>query len=82
MPKKKKRGAQHPERDAQFRYIETQKQAFLAAGEPIISVDTKKKELHWQLQKRRAGLGQEAEAVNVHDFLSESLGRVVALWHL
>jgi Rhodopirellula transposase DDE domain len=43
--KKKEAGAQHPERDAQFRYLESQKQVFRAAGEPIISVDTKNKEL-------------------------------------
>jgi len=35
-------GAQHPERDAQLKYLESQKQAFLAAGQPVIIVDTKK----------------------------------------
>ena len=38
-------GRQHIDRDAQFRYINTQATAFLTAGEPVISVDTKKKEL-------------------------------------
>jgi hypothetical protein len=38
-------GAQHPDRDAQFRYINAAVAAALAAGEPVISVDTKKKEL-------------------------------------
>jgi hypothetical protein len=38
-------GRQHIDRDAQFRYINTQATAFLMAGEPVISVDTKKKEL-------------------------------------
>ena len=37
-------GAQHPDRDAQFRYINSQATEFLAAGGPVISVDTKKKE--------------------------------------
>ena len=38
-------GKQHPDRDAQFRYISSLAGAFLAAGDPVISVDTKKKEL-------------------------------------
>ena len=38
-------GKQHPDRDAQFRYINAQVVAFQAAGDPVISVDTKKKEL-------------------------------------
>jgi Rhodopirellula transposase DDE domain len=38
-------GAQHPDRDRQFQDREAQQQAFAAAGQPIISVDTKKKEL-------------------------------------
>jgi hypothetical protein len=37
-------GKQHPDRDAQFRYLNDQVSAFLAAGLPVISVDTKKKE--------------------------------------
>ena len=38
-------GKQHPDRDAQFRYISAQVLAFQAAGDPVISVDTKKKEM-------------------------------------
>ena len=38
-------GAQHPDRDAQFQYINSMAEDFLAAGDPVISVDTKKKEL-------------------------------------
>ena len=38
-------GKQHPDRDAQFRYINTQVSAFQASGDPVISVDAKKKEL-------------------------------------
>ena len=37
-------GAQHPDRDAQFRYLNDQAKAYQAAGDPVISVDTKKKE--------------------------------------
>ncbi len=40
---KTKTGQSHPQRDEQFRYIEQQKQAFLAEGQPVISVDTKKR---------------------------------------
>src|SRR5437899_1804243 len=42
---KTREGGQHIDRDAQFQYINTQAKAFLAANEPVISVDTKKKEL-------------------------------------
>jgi Rhodopirellula transposase DDE domain len=45
-----------PERDAQFRHIAEQREQFQAAGEPIISVDTKKKGAGRQLQERRADL--------------------------
>jgi hypothetical protein len=38
-------GAQHPDRDAQFRYLNGQARAHLAAGQPVVSVDAKKKEL-------------------------------------
>lgn len=68
--------SQHPDRDSQFRYIETQKQSFIASGDPIISVDTKKKELIGNFKNAGQAWRQEAEAVNVHDFLSDSLGRV------
>src|ERR687894_331597 len=44
-PRKTLEGAQHPDRDAQFRYLNSLAAQFLAAGEPVISVDTKKKEL-------------------------------------
>ncbi len=41
---KTKEGKQHPDRDGQFRYINQQVKAFIARGDPVISVDTKKKE--------------------------------------
>jgi hypothetical protein len=75
--KKQEAGAQHPERDAQFCYIERQKQAFMAPGEPIISVDTKNQELIGHFKNAGRAWSREAEAVNVHDFLSEALGRGV-----
>jgi hypothetical protein len=48
-------GNQHIDRDAQFRYINTQATAFLAAGDPVISVDTKKKELVGNYKKGHRG---------------------------
>jgi hypothetical protein len=42
---KTREGAQHPDRDAQFHFLNAQVQAALKAGQPVISVDTKKKEL-------------------------------------
>ncbi len=41
-PAKENEGAQHPDRDAQFRHIDTQARQHLGAGEPVVSVDTKK----------------------------------------
>jgi hypothetical protein len=46
-------GAQHADRDAQFRYLNEQARAQLAAGQPVVSVDTKKKELVGGLRQRR-----------------------------
>lgn len=70
-------GTQHPERDAQFKYIEQQKQAFLAAGQPVISVDTKKKELIGNFKNAGQCWRREAEAVNDHDFVTEATGKAV-----
>ena len=74
--KEKDPRSQHPDRDSQFRYIATQKQHFMASGDPIISVDTKKKEVLGDFKNAGQAWRQEAETVNVHDFLSDSLGRV------
>ena len=70
-------GAQHPDRDAQFRYLNEQAQAHLATGDPVISVDTKKKELVGQYRNggaewRPAG---QPEQVKVHDFIDPVLGK-------
>lgn len=75
--KKVEAGAGHPERDTQFAHITAQRQAFTAAGDPLISVDTKKKELIGNFKNAGATWRQEAEAVNVHDFLQEAVGRAV-----
>jgi Rhodopirellula transposase DDE domain len=72
-------GKQHPDRDAQFRYISGQASAFQGAGDPVISVDAKKKELVGEF--RNAGRqwrpkGRPA-AVLVHDFPQDGLGKAV-----
>lgn len=69
--------AQHADRGAQFDYIAQQRQAFTAAGHPIISVDSKKKELIGNFKNAGRAWNREAEAVNVHDFLSDAQGRAV-----
>ena len=75
-PSKQVEGASHPDRDGQFRYLNNLVAQRLAAGEPVVSVDTKKKELigsyanggrEWQ----PAG---EPERANVHDFADRALG--------
>jgi hypothetical protein len=70
-------GASHPDRDAQFHYINDQVKAALAAGEPAISVDTKKKELVGEFKNngREYRPKGEPEQVRVHDFKSPELGR-------
>jgi hypothetical protein len=68
-------GPPHPDRDRQFRYIERVKKLFLAAGHPVISVDTKKKELIGNFKNRGRTWCREADEVNVHDFRHDALGR-------
>src|SRR5215469_9567284 len=72
-------GRQHPDRDAQFRYINDQARAHQAAGDPVISVDAKKKEQvgpyasagrQWRPQ------GDPARAAS-HDFPDEELGKEI-----
>jgi len=76
---KTREGDKHIDRDAQFEYINTQAMAFLAANEPAISVDTKKKELVGNFKNngrewRRQG---RPELVNIHDFIDPKLSRAV-----
>src|SRR5215468_6860134 len=72
-------GRQHIDRDAQFRYINTQATAFLTAGEPVISVDTKKKELvgNYKNNGRTWRPKGTPEPVNVHDFRDPNKPRAV-----
>ncbi|HEX6512583.1 MAG TPA: ISAzo13 family transposase [Chloroflexota bacterium] len=57
-----------PERDAQFQYIASQRQRFIAAGLPVISVDTKKKELIGEFRSNGKTWCRAAEEVHEHDF--------------
>jgi hypothetical protein len=76
---KTREGSKHIDRDAQFEYINTQAVAFLAADEPVISVDTKKKELvgNFKNNGREWHRKGAPEAVNVHDFIDPKLSRAV-----
>ncbi|GLL08829.1 ISAzo13 family transposase [Dactylosporangium matsuzakiense] len=72
-------GKQHPDRDGQFRYLNEQARAHHDDGQPVISVDTKKKELlgefhHTGREWRPTG---EPVAVNTHDFPGDSIGKAV-----
>jgi hypothetical protein len=76
---KTREGSKHIDRDAQFNYINTQANAFLAANEPVISVDTKKKELvgNFKNNGREWRPKGTPELVNVHDFIDPKLSRAV-----
>ncbi len=72
-------GSSHPDRDAQFAYINTAVTAALAEKQPVISVDTKKKELVGDFKNsgREWRPKGQPEEVRVHDFLIKELGRAV-----
>jgi len=75
---KQAEGSQHPDRDAQFRYINGQASEHQAAGQPVVSVDAKKKEKVGNFKNggrewRPAG---QPERVNVYDFIDKELGKV------
>ena len=73
---KTKEGSAHPDRDAQFAYLNTVIAAQLERREPVISVDTKKKELVGEFKNGGRELRAKGDplAVNVHDFVTD-LGR-------
>ncbi len=78
-PAKEKEGASHPDRDAQFAYLNDQATSFVEAAQPVISVDTKKKELVGEFSNkgREYQPAGEPVRVNVHDFVDKELGRAV-----
>jgi hypothetical protein len=77
--RKTKEGDSHPDRDAQFARINTQVAAALAEKQPVISVDTKKKELVGDFRNNGREYRPQGnpEEVRVHDFLIKELGRAV-----
>jgi hypothetical protein len=72
-------GTQHPDRDAQFRYLNDQVRRFVRRHDPVVSVDTKKKELvgSFANRGRRWQRHGEAERVNVHDFPHLGHGKAI-----
>jgi Rhodopirellula transposase DDE domain len=75
---KTREGASHPDRNAQFEHINAEVVAFQAAGEPAISVDTKKQELVGDFKNggRELRPKGQPEPVRVHDFVIPELGKV------
>ena len=71
-------GKQHPDRDAQFKYINQKTQKQQRAGQPVISVDTKKKEKVGDFKNagREWHPQGHPEKVRVHDFIDKELGKV------
>jgi len=72
-------GARHPDRNAQFEYINEKVRKFLTQREPVISVDTKKKELVGEFKNVGRELRPQGlpEKVRVHDFVIPELGRAI-----
>jgi hypothetical protein len=72
-------GEQHPDRNAQFEHINRQSRTLLAQGVPVISVDTKKKELvgPFANKGREWQPGGQPPAVLVHDFPDDSVGKAI-----
>ena len=76
--RKRVEGAQHPDRNAQFKHIDKKVRQEIAKGNPVLSVDTKKKELVGNFKnggRELAPKGQPVD-VNVHDFPDKELGKV------
>jgi hypothetical protein len=76
---KSREGSQNPDRDAQFRYLNGQVKGFRRAGDPVISVDTKKKELVGAFKNggRRWLPKGKADQVSVHDFPHLGKGKAI-----
>jgi transposase len=75
--RKTKEGTSHPDRNAQFEHLNAQVKRYLAAKDPVISVDTKKKELVGDFKNGGRELRPQGdpEKVRVHDFIDKELGR-------
>jgi Rhodopirellula transposase DDE domain len=77
--RKTKDGSNHPDRDAQFEHINACAQVCQAAGLPVISVDTKKKELVGGFKNPGSDYGPKGKPIEVdaHDFEDKELGKMV-----
>jgi hypothetical protein len=77
--RKTKEGEDHPDRNAQFEHINRTVKQFQHRGQPVISVDTKKKELvgHFKNGGREWQPHGEPEEVQVHDFMDQQLGKAI-----
>jgi DDE family transposase len=77
--RKAEEGSRHPDRNAQFEHINAKVIAAQTTGQPVISVDTKKKELVGNFKNGGSDYRPEREPlrVNVHDFEDKQLGKVV-----
>jgi transposase len=77
--RKTREGASHPDRDAQFEHINATAKAAIDAGEPVISVDTKKKELIGDFKNggREWRPKGKPELVRTHDFKDKELGKAI-----
>src|SRR2546421_5341003 len=75
--RKTREGGEHADRNAQFEHVNAQAQTFLAAGEPVVSVDAKKKELVGDFKNagREWGPQGQPQEVRVYDFPIAGLGR-------
>jgi hypothetical protein len=78
-PNKSVEGTQHPDRNAQFEYINAKAEECIRRGVPVISVDTKKKELVGNFKNggREWQLEGEPELVDVHDFPDDAVGKAI-----
>jgi len=75
--KKHEGSSAHPDRNTQFEHIQAQKEHFQAVNCPIISVDTKKKELIGNFKNAGRAWKERPEAVNAHDFPQDAIGKAV-----
>ena len=77
--RKSREGTDHPDRDAQFDFINSSAKQFLDRGQPVISVDTKKKELVGNFKNAGREWQKKGEPVqvNMHDFVDKELGKAI-----